>query len=1318
MSVIQEIPDKGAVMAWCPIKSKSTYIALGAKDGANEQTFDDYGGELDIYSVNFDSKSQPKFVGKAETSTRFNCLAWGAKGPGDMGIIAGGMQNGAIHIWNPSKLGDPLATVQKHKAKVNALQFHPCAGTEHLLATGASDNEVYIVDLNKPEHPNVHSPAGPGSQKHRAEVRAVAWNLEVQHVLATAAMDAACTVWSLKAKKPWAEIRDPSGCGISAIAWSPVRGLHHLLTASSDDRDPVLRLWDVRSSTTQPLAEYRGHSAGIFSLSWCPDDSSYFMSCGKDNRTLFWDLYSGKPVAEVYGDGGKHDTASIGNGGAVPTGLGAPPSSFGSTGNNDFFGAAQNNGSDVFGGMGGIASNNKGRRYQVTFSPHNRTIFASCSFDRKVQVLSINGACGGVEEAQKAVNSQPPYPMRAPSWTRRKCGAAFGFGGKIVHFGSAAPMHPSNVRVCQFAEENEIVQNCVNWEEQYSNSLNMDVQAQQQTGSATFSHMSELCQTKASAATSRADREAWSFMKILFEPSARDKILEQLGFDMESINKLVASLDTKAAAAAAEQEAQAAAAAEAAASNYDESQQYLSEQQDNMQHQGYVDYNQPLQSPQGFSQVQQQMEQLRLQGMNGGGMNGIGSDAAGGSSVDVFDDFTHMDNKNDEDAFGEHDQTENPQGEADAPAEHQPPGSPEAAGPDAGAASPVASPVKDLVKPARSLDDVCLEDVESKDPNLDDTIGKALLVGNFSVAVECCLENNRFADALLLSSCGGADLWNETLAKYLDRFYHKKPYIPVLSAVIQQDLETYVRRSDVSGDNWKEVLAIVSQYGKSDQVPMLCEILASKLEEERNDEEASIAACLCYICAKNVEKTVDIFLKQGAATLGSKTSTVDRIKLSQSIVEKTQVYMQALEDSSAMMSIPNVMAHYIDYATFLASQGLLEYAAKYISTVDTNILQAQPQQMYDEHGNVIEIPVESCIEEEHNKQAVRALMLMDRIYGAHTQPEYGLSQYIPGPVKAFDIKQFGVAPSNTPWVPVETPQHQTQPQQPMNNYGQANGMPSSGYAQPQQQLQQQQQTQQPMYQPQPTYNSPQIQSQQAPQPQQQSMYGQQTQPQQPAMSNMYGQQTQSQPSMPQPSYSQPSSSAPQPLPPSQPTHIHDHDGFGSTAGNPLAGQKYGNLHPQQGYNAGYNDSNHMQQQQQQQQQQQGIFNPNASQQKAPTQEPSPQPVQRVMPPQMAPSMQMLEQHMKALATRIVSSMDKRKFADAEKGVNALKDKLMTGAVAEDLYAEITQLIQALASNDYTAANAVLQALTARSHVWAEHKDWIRGMRPLALFSRR
>lgn len=59
------------------------------------------------------------------------------------------------------------------------------------------------------------------------------------------------------------ELRDPSGGCVSDVSWNPDQGLH-LVTASGEDKNPVLKLWDLRSSTSLPLATLQGHTEGSF----------------------------------------------------------------------------------------------------------------------------------------------------------------------------------------------------------------------------------------------------------------------------------------------------------------------------------------------------------------------------------------------------------------------------------------------------------------------------------------------------------------------------------------------------------------------------------------------------------------------------------------------------------------------------------------------------------------------------------------------------------------------------------------------------------------------------------------------------------------------------------------------------------------------------------------------------------------------------------------------------------------------------------------------------------------------------------------------
>ena len=67
----------------------------------------------------------------------------------------------------------------KHTGSVNSLDLNPFQA--NLLASGASDSEIYIWDLNKDSMPMT-----PGAKAQPLEdVRCVSWNRQVQHILAT-----------------------------------------------------------------------------------------------------------------------------------------------------------------------------------------------------------------------------------------------------------------------------------------------------------------------------------------------------------------------------------------------------------------------------------------------------------------------------------------------------------------------------------------------------------------------------------------------------------------------------------------------------------------------------------------------------------------------------------------------------------------------------------------------------------------------------------------------------------------------------------------------------------------------------------------------------------------------------------------------------------------------------------------------------------------------------------------------------------------------------------------------------------------------------
>ena len=85
---------------------------------------------------------------------------------------------------------------------------------------------------------------------------------------------------------------------------------------------------------------------------------------------------------------------------------------------------------------------------------------------------------------------------------------------------------------------------------------------------------------------------------------------------------------------------------------------------------------------------------------------------------------------------------------------------------------------------------------------------KALISGNFQGAVDCYLQNGRWAEALVLAACGGPEIWKKTQ----DAFFAKQtsPAMRVVCHVVNQDLRSLVAASDLS--QWRVTLAILCTY--------------------------------------------------------------------------------------------------------------------------------------------------------------------------------------------------------------------------------------------------------------------------------------------------------------------------------------------------------------------------------------------------------------------------------------------------------------------------------------------------------------------------
>ncbi len=496
------------------------------KDSRNTGGFDNYGGELELFDLGISStiqENKPHVIGSIKTTSRFSKIAWSATNNHNfnLGLIAGGMDDGTVAIYNPSSIissfsssaspstptlsesnGDTLlSTIERNESgAISAIKFNPHPSSSSLLASGSSMGEILITSLENPCQPTVTSPSeggntssnqGGGTSSNKSEITGLAWNTEVSHILASSAGNGCTTIWDLRQNKPWCELRcDASGSGVSCVQWNPTQGMH-LLTSNSDDRNPVIKLWDLRASMSMPLATTEGinggHEKGILDMDWCPFDENFLVSCGKDNKTILWDISLFQPICEIpnYSD-------SDGNGAIHANGT-------------DSGAIKEMPKNPVSSGFSAGLSSSQQKRYDVKWSPMRRGLLSTCSFDRKVQVHSVLGIatkCG-----------------RPPKWMKPANGVSCGFGGSITSFASTHKV----VSISPYAEKPDLNAAVEKFELAIADGNYTDFAASKQE--------------EATSAGDSYEAEVWGFMQVIFDKNARAKLLYFLGLDPEKIHQ-------------------------------------------------------------------------------------------------------------------------------------------------------------------------------------------------------------------------------------------------------------------------------------------------------------------------------------------------------------------------------------------------------------------------------------------------------------------------------------------------------------------------------------------------------------------------------------------------------------------------------------------------------------------------------------------------------------------------------------------------------------------------------------------------------------
>lgn len=498
--------DRTAMQAWSPAQNHPIYLATGTSAQQLDATFSTNASleifELDLSDPSLDMKSCATF----SSSHRYHKLIWGphkmdSKGEVSGVLIAGG-ENGNIILYDPSKIiaGNKevvIAQNDKHTGPVRALDVNNFQ--TNLVASGANESEIYIWDLN-----NFAAPMTPGAKTQPPEdVSCIAWNRQVQHILASASPSGRATVWDLRKNEPIIKVSDHSNrMHCSGLVWHPDIATQMVL-ASEDDRLPVIQMWDLRFASS-PLRVLENHTRGILAIAWSMADPELLLSCGKDAKILCSNPNTGEVLYEL------------------PT--------------------------------------NTQWCFDIQWCPRNPAVLSAASFDGRISVYSIMGGSTDTlrqKQVDKLSSSfgnldpfgtgQPLPPLqipqqtaqhsivlplkKPPKWIRRPVGASFSFGGKLVTFENVkvqAQQGPEqqqqhHVFISQVVTEKEFLSR--------SDQLQQVVQSQ---------GFINYCQKKIDASQTEFEKNVWSFLKVNFEDDSRGKYLELLGYRKEDLGKKIA----------------------------------------------------------------------------------------------------------------------------------------------------------------------------------------------------------------------------------------------------------------------------------------------------------------------------------------------------------------------------------------------------------------------------------------------------------------------------------------------------------------------------------------------------------------------------------------------------------------------------------------------------------------------------------------------------------------------------------------------------------------------------------------------------------
>ncbi|OMJ20706.1 Protein transport protein SEC31, partial [Smittium culicis] len=673
------------------------------------------------------------------------------------------------------------------------------------------------------------------------DVTDLSWNNQVQQILATSSNSGSTAVWDLRNRREVMNLAHSGNLGLDL---------------------------------NQGMSSSNGMSrSGVSAVKWHPNSPTQLVTSLDDDKTpviLAWDLRNAKSPTKFYSG---HNRGILSLSWCLKD-----PSLLLSSGKDNRTICWNVDSGEIISEL--PTSNNW--VFDVQWNQKNPNFLSTASFEGKISIYKTQPIS---KESQTTTFVEDPFDISnsqdlsqslvlksPPKWLSRPCGASFGFGNKLVSFNNSS----SNVSCFQVVSDLELTNHALE--------LNQKLQA---------GELESLCLDRMKEATDKLEIDEWKTLSLLFQPNAREKLIEMLGFDKSNlktkVEKLLADLSSKNSEPEAIKE-------------------------------------EPKKSKSKKSKKTKKTESENV------------DDAA---EVHETPDATQEDDK-----------------------EHTP-----FAADDSNSSDLFLKSIsKDGDSLSESIADLSISETVSNnvdfsgsfslqcsEQDTDDLISKSLMLGNIEDAVSICIENNRFADALVLASCSSPELTAKTQLAYFQKRGKSFPYVRLLYSIYSNDLTDIVRNSEIK--EWPMVLSFICTYSQDTHFSHHCSQLGARLESafaKSDDQDLMWGALLCYLVSGNVGKISLIWIKrhQKNEPISKNPTSLSSLKTISSLhkfVEKLSILIAAIDfvDPSVGSSSDSTSAGqkyllsplydiYVDYAEFLVSQGLFTMCMDFLNRIPSD----------------------------------------------------------------------------------------------------------------------------------------------------------------------------------------------------------------------------------------------------------------------------------------------------------------------------------------------------------------------------------------------